>query len=111
MPGGYSNSIFQLVSGNGGALALSSTNLNTEAGVNVEYVNDDFGFALANVSNTAMTISYYRYHTNNSTWSVASYRTEVFPVPEPSTSALVGSGMMLLAARILGARVRRVRRS
>lgn len=92
-------------SGNGGAPSDAAF-IDADPGVVVHYANGtNYGFALATVTDSAMTINYHLYNAASDTWSVAGYQT-VFVVPEPSTFALVVAGLMILAAPGIRARVR-----
>ncbi|MCX6911423.1 MAG: metallophosphoesterase [Verrucomicrobia bacterium] len=96
---------YQVTSGNGGAPPDDALIIH-DPGVDVHYTNGtNFGFALATVTDSAMTINYHLYNAANDTWSVAGYQT-VLGVPEPSTFALVVAGLMILAAPGKRARMR-----
>ena len=98
---------YQLTSGNGGA-PFDNASIDHDPGVDVHYAEGtEFGFALATVTADTMTINYHLYNPASETWSVASYAT-VLSVPEPSTFAMTGLGLVIPGARILGRRVRRV---
>jgi hypothetical protein len=87
----YGNTIIQLMAGNGGA-ALEPVKNEHEPGIDILYTNDtQYGFSLATVGDTSMTIEYYLLNTNDNSWSVASYTTVIQPVPEPN-------GLILLTA-------------
>lgn len=88
---------YQATCGNGGAPSESAS-IDHDPGVDVQYANGtNFGFAMATVTDSTMTINYHLYNTGNNTWSVAEYQT-VIAVPEPSTFALVAAGLLILAA-------------
>ncbi len=105
------NAMIQIMAGNGGAPPQNFID-NPEAGVNTLYnsgstlvytngewmVDATVGFSLATVGDTNMTIQYYSYNTNDSTWAVASYVTSLSPnlVPEPSTAVLLAPAMAAL---------------
>jgi len=99
------NGIIQVLAGNGGAPLDPIVNT-PEAGVEVLYTNDQFGFSLATVRDDSMTIQYYSL-TGNDTWSIAGYTT-VITVPEPSVVCLMGLGLGALG--IAGLRAMRPRR-
>jgi DNA repair exonuclease SbcCD nuclease subunit len=87
----YGDTIIQLMAGNGGA-PVEPLGITHDPGVEVLYTNSLFGFAMATVSDTAMTVQYYLLHTNDSSWSVASYVTTISPnqvVPEASSFILL----------------------
>jgi len=92
------NEIYQLTSGNGGA-PFEPIATNHDAEASVLYTNgSNFGFALATVGDTAMTIQYYLLNTNDSSWTTASYTTTIAAVPEPSSALLTAAGMLCLCA-------------
>jgi DNA repair exonuclease SbcCD nuclease subunit len=95
----YGNSIIQLLAGNGGA-PYETVGDTHDPGVSVHYTNGLYGFSLATVSEDAMTIQYYLLHTNDNSWSVASYVTTIAPnqvVPEPSAAVLLAPAVAMLA--------------
>ena len=103
----YGNSIFQLIQGNGGA-PLDIPGNEPEPGVNVLHTNGQYGFSLATVSDTSMTIQYYSLNTNDNSWTVSDYVTSISPnqlVPEASTAVLLAPALAVLTAR--GLRKRR----
>jgi len=94
----YGNTIIQLLAGNGGA-PLEAVGGSHEPGVDVLYTNGiNFGFALATVSDTALTIQYHLLNTNDNSWSTASYTTTIAAVPEPSSVLLIAGGLSCLCA-------------
>jgi hypothetical protein len=89
---------YQVTSGNGGAPS-DAAYVNADPGVVVHYANGtNYGFALATVTDSSMTINYHLYNAASDTWSVAAYQT-VLGVPEPTTSALFAAGLVILASR------------
>ena len=105
----YGNNIIQLIQGNGGA-PMDGVGNNPEAGVNVLYTNGSYGFSLATVSDTNMTIQYYSLNTNDNSWTVADYITSISPnqlVPEASTTLLLApASAVWMAGRFLKRRRR-----
>ena len=97
----YGNTIIQLMAGNGGA-PLDPVGTDVEPGVNVLYTNDSYGFSLATVSDSNMTIQYYSLNTNDNSWSVASYVTRISPsiqdVPEASSAVLLAPALAVWMA-------------
>jgi len=94
----YGDTIIQLMAGGGGASLVPVIDKH-DPGVDVLHTNDLFGFALATVSDAAMTIQYYSLHTNDNSWTVASYVTTISPnqmVPEPSAAVLLGPAVVAL---------------
>ena len=95
----YGDTIIQLMAGNGGA-PLDPVGTDVEAGVNVLYTNGVFGFSLATVGATNMTIQYYSLNTNDNSWTVADYVTQISPavqdVPEASTAVLLAPALAVL---------------
>jgi len=94
----YGNTIFQLMAGNGGA-PLEPVGNSHEPGIDVQYTNALFGFSLATVRNDAMTIQYYSLNTNDSSWTVASYVTQISlnqAVPEASSAVLLAPAVVTL---------------
>ncbi|MCX6909387.1 MAG: metallophosphoesterase, partial [Verrucomicrobia bacterium] len=94
----YGNTIFQLMAGNGGA-PLEPVGNSHEPGIDVQYTNALFGFSLATVRNDAMTIQYYSLNTNDSSWTVASYVTQISlnqAVPEASSAVLLAPAVAAL---------------
>ena len=93
------NAMYQLVAGNGGAPPDVITNTSHDPGLDVQYTNDsNFGFALATVSNDAMTIDYYLLNTKSDTWTKAAYVTTIPAVPEPSSALLLAAGTLCFVA-------------
>lgn len=86
----YGDPIIQLMAGNGGA-PIQPFNNKPEPGVTTLYdsgntfangkVSGPLGFSLATVTDGKMTIQYYELNTDNNTWSVADYRTNISPAP------------------------------
>jgi hypothetical protein len=65
------------------------------------YTNGVFGFALATVGDTNMTIQYYLLNTNDSSWTVADYVTHIpanQAVPEASSAALLAPALIAMMA-------------
>ncbi|MFA6561570.1 MAG: metallophosphoesterase [Verrucomicrobiia bacterium] len=95
----YGNSIIQLMAGNGGA-PLDPVGNVVEPGVNLLYTNALYGFSLATVQADAMTIQYYSLNTNDNSWTVANYVTQISAnqtvVPEASSVVLLAPAMMVL---------------
>jgi Icc-related predicted phosphoesterase len=86
--------IIQLIAGNGGA-ALGAVGGSSEPGVELLFTNDThYGFSLATVSDTSMTIEYYLLDPADDTWSKASYTTTIAAVPEPSSLLLLAAGLL-----------------
>jgi len=91
------NGIYQLTAGNGGA-SEHTILTNHDAGVEVLYTNETFGFTLATVETNVMTIGYYLLNTNDNTWTKANYITEILPnsfIPEPSSAILLAAAIGL----------------
>ena len=89
------------MAGNGGA-PLDPVGINHDPAVDVLYTNGLFGFALATVTDTNMTLHYYSLHTNDDSWTVADYVTSIAPnqlVPEPSISLLLTPPLAVWMAR------------
>ncbi|MFZ2642503.1 MAG: metallophosphoesterase [Verrucomicrobiia bacterium] len=106
---GYGNTIIQLMAGNGGA-PLDAVGNEVEPGVDLLYTNGLFGFSLATVGATNMTIEYYSLHTNDNSWTKDSYVTLISAnqvVPEASSAVLLAPAMMA----VMAGRSRRRRRS
>jgi len=101
--------IIQLMTGNGGAAPLDTLHTNHEADVDVLYTNgSNFGFALATVGASVMTINYYLLlNTNDNSWSVAPYATVIQAVPEPFSAALLAVVAGFFVYRQGGVRSRR----
>lgn len=88
IPDDNGNPMFQLMAGNGGAPGQPFIN-NPEAGVTTLYnngntysngkVNATYGFSLATVEDTKMTIRYYSLNPANGNWTVAAYTTKILP--------------------------------
>jgi hypothetical protein len=96
----YGDTIIQLMAGNGGAPA-DPVGDRHDPGIEMLYTNELFGFSLATVGDTNMTIHYYSLHTNDNTWTVASYVTHIPAnqvVPEPSAAVLLGQAVLALMA-------------
>jgi len=93
--------LYQMMTGNGGAAPLDTLHPeNHEPGVDVQYTNgSDFGFALATVSDSAMTIEYYLLNPNDNSWSVAPYATVIAAVPEPAGLILLAAATTVLTGR------------
>ncbi|MFA6561572.1 MAG: metallophosphoesterase [Verrucomicrobiia bacterium] len=105
----YGNTIIQLMAGNGGAPSESLGDIH-DPGVEVLYTNALFGFSLATVQADAMTIQYYSLHTNDNSWTVASYITSISPnqaVPEASSAILLAPALIA----VMAGRFRKRRRS
>jgi len=105
----YGDTIIQLMAGNGGA-PIDPVGSQHEPGVDVLYTNALFGFSLATVRADAMTIQYYSLNTNDSSWTVASYVTQISlnqAVPEASSAALLAPAV----AALMTGRFRRRRRN
>ncbi|MFA5193054.1 MAG: metallophosphoesterase [Verrucomicrobiia bacterium] len=105
----YGNAIIQLMAGNGGA-PVDPVGTDYEPGVEMLYTNANYGFSLATVKADEMTIEYYSLHTNDNSWTVASYVTHISPnqtVPEASSAVLLAPAM----AALMTNRFRRRRRS
>jgi hypothetical protein len=101
----YGNSIIQLMAGNGGA-PVDPVGAEHEPAVEMLYTNVLYGFSLATVKADEMTIEYYSLHTNDNTWTVASYVTHISPnqlVPEASSAVLLAPALLAM----LGGRRRR----
>ena len=82
--------IYQLISGNGGA-PLDTNMGDSDPGVEVFYTNDTcYGFALATVGGSSMTIEYYLL--NGSTWSMAPYTTTILPNAQAAIEAAQAGG-------------------
>ena len=98
----YGNTLIQLIQGNGGAPMDGGITNNPEAGVNVLYTNGFYGFSLATVTDTNMTIQYYLLNTNDNSWSVADYVTSISPntqdVPEASSAVLIAPALAVWMA-------------
>ena len=97
----YGNTIIQLMEGTGGASLFPLIDKH-DPGVDVLHTNDLFGFSLATVSDTSMTIQYYSLHTNDNSWTVSDYVTSISPnqeVPEASTAVLLAPALAVLTAR------------
>ena len=85
---GAGNPIYQLLSGNGGAPLSSSAEpvddlmeIYNDAGATTLFTNDTcYGFALATVGASSMTIEYYLLNTASNTWSKAAYTTTIAAV-------------------------------
>ncbi len=97
----YGNTIIQLMAGNGGA-PLGPVTLDPEPGVDVLYTNGFYGFSLATVGATNMTIQYYSLNTNDNSWTVDDYVTSISPntqdVPEASTAVLLAPALAVWVA-------------
>jgi len=84
--------IIQLIAGNGGAL-LEPLGGRAEPGVRLLLTNDThYGFALAKVHDTSMTIEYHMLNKAGDHWSIDSYTTTMPAVPEPSRLLLLFAG-------------------
>jgi 3',5'-cyclic AMP phosphodiesterase CpdA len=95
----FGNVIYQLVAGNGGA-SLGAVGGKSEPGTQLLFTNDTYyGFALAAVSDTSMTIEYYLLNTNDNSWSIAPYTTTIAAVPEPSSLLLLAAGLLCVFPR------------
>ena len=99
IPDSHNNPIIQMVAGNGGAPPETFTPFTgpVTAGVTLNYQNGNtvgdptaippispkvsFGFALATVTDTGMTIQYYSLDAVTGSWSVAAYKTLIPPLP------------------------------
>jgi hypothetical protein len=100
----FGDTIIQLLAGNGGA-ALEGMGTASEPSANVLYSNDtQYGFALATVGDTSMTINYYLLNPADETWSQASYSTTLFAIPEPSSALLFAAGVLLLRRLAINSR-------
>ncbi len=105
----YGNAIIQLMAGNGGA-PVDPVGADYEPGVEMLYTNAHYGFSLATVKANEMTIEYYSLHTNDNSWTVASYVTHISPnqvVPEPSSAVLIAPAV----AALMSGRFRRRRKN
>ncbi|MCX6899594.1 MAG: hypothetical protein NT105_12965, partial [Verrucomicrobia bacterium] len=105
----YGDTIIQLMAGGGGASLVPVIDKH-DPGVDVLHTNDLFGFSLATVSDTSMTIQYYSLHTNDNSWTVASYVTSISPnqaVPEASSAMLLAPALLA----VMAGRSRRRRRN
>jgi predicted MPP superfamily phosphohydrolase len=89
--------IIQLMAGNGGAKLQPF--VGAEPDVRLLLTNDThYGFALAKVHDTSMTIEYHMLNKAGDHWSIAGYTTTIQAVPEPSQLLLlllVGMGCWL----------------
>jgi len=91
--------IIQLLAGNGGA-AIEPLGGSAEPGVQLLLTNDThYGFALAQVHDTAMTIEYHMLNQAGDTWSTSSYTTVISAMPEPFHLVLVFAGAVCVVVR------------